>query len=176
MDKRGRRRNLNGWMLATLLLAGTHVGRAQTVSAVAKLDENRLYGTWYEVARLPNKRADAFELIAPGNKPNQLQLVDSCRTKKGFTDARNINANPQKKSSDARFKITTLWPFTRSYWVLALGPENEWALIGSPNHRNLWIFAKNPALKPELLADIEAKAAAEGFASAMLVLTPQNPQ
>ncbi len=162
-----------------LLLAGTPNVRGQTVSAVPKLDEPRILRTWYEVARFPNKRqkkciGDAVELIAPGEKKNELQLVDSCATKVGYPDVRNYTARPQDKSGDGKFKVTTHWPFTRKYWVLALGPDYEWALVGSPNHKDLWIFSKTRTLSPDVLAQIKAKASAEGFDAEKLVMTPQS--
>jgi apolipoprotein D and lipocalin family protein len=153
----------------------------QIVTAVPVLDQKQMQGTWYEVARLPNKReksciSDAVELIAPGNKANTLSLVDSCKTATEYNNVRNYTAKPQDKHKpgSGAFKITTLYPRTRKYWVLATGPAYEWTLIGSPDHKGLWIYSKTPMLDPETLSSIKAKAAAEGFAFGKLVASPQT--
>jgi apolipoprotein D and lipocalin family protein len=90
----------------------------------------------------------------------------------------NATAKPQDKKnpSDGRLKVMKLWPFTTKYWVLALGPDYGWSLVGSPNHKSLWIYSKSPTLAPDVLAQIEAQAAAEGYPVAKLVLTPQSGQ
>ncbi len=168
-------------LMAVLLLAvvpGLRAqGRFSAVTAVPKLDETRLLGTWYEQASLPFKRekrcvSNSIELIAPGGKPNQLQLVDACDTKQGYTDARNTSADAADKHGDGEFKVRTWVLFWRKYWVLALGPDYEWALIGSPNRKTLWVFSKARRLSPEVLAEIEAKGTAEGFVSSRLVAHP----
>jgi apolipoprotein D and lipocalin family protein len=153
--------------------------RAQSVSAVTTLDESRIQGTWYEIARYPYSKekrcvSDARELIAPGYKPNQLLLVDACRARLGDTETRDLTANAVSKNGGGEFKVRTFWPFWRKYWVLALSPDYSWTVLGSPNHKTLWVFSKTPALQPEVLAEIEAKGAAEGFPSSRLVMTPQT--
>ena len=165
--------------LSVLLLAVATALQGQTVSAVPSLDAKQLQGAWYEIARLPGKQekkciGDAIELVAQGEKANQLLLVDSCKTKNGYADVRNYTANPQDKRGDGEYKITTLWPFSRKYWVMAAAPDFSWTLIGSPNRKDLWVFSKQPTLSPEILTAIEAKAAAEGFATAKLISGPQS--
>jgi apolipoprotein D and lipocalin family protein len=172
---------MSGLGLLCLLLAAPQVSRAQTVSAVPTLDMNHFTGTWYEIARYPNKRQkecvkDTFTQIALADKPNQFQLVNACRTKTGDMDANDgTGKTHNKKSTDGRLKVSFLWPFYAQYWVLALGPNDEWALVGSPNHKTLWIFSKTRTMSPEVLTAIEAKAASEGFPTTKLVMTHQDP-
>lgn len=170
---------VSGVGLLCLLLAVSQGLRAQTVSVVPKLDLDRLTGAWYEVARYPNKREkhcvdQPMVLIAGGNKLNQLQLVNTCKTKNGDTDVRNGKGKQQDKSGDGKLKVSYLWPlwlFSTKYWVLALGPDYAWALVGSPNHKSLWVLSRTTSMRPEVLAEIEAKATAEGFDTAKLAVT-----
>jgi apolipoprotein D and lipocalin family protein len=167
-------------MMACVLLVGAREVRGQSVTAVPQFDLNRFTGTWYEMARLPNGRekecvSDVFELIALGDKPHTFQVVLSCMTKGGYTDARNANGKPQdKKSPDGRLKVSYLWPFSSKYWVLALGPKYEWALVGNPNHKELWLLSRTKTMMPEVLAEVEAKAAAEGFPVGKMVVVRQG--
>jgi len=167
--------------LIVVLAAGSPMLRAQTPTPVPKLDDDQMRATWYEIARLPNKReksciGDAFELIARGDSPNSLTWVASCKTKTAYINVHNTAARPQDKKNpnDGRLKVITIWPFTAKYWVLAVDHQLAWFLIGTPNHKKLWIYAKSPTLAPEVLAQIEAQATAEGYPSAKLVFGPQT--
>lgn len=170
---------LNVLLSICLLAAATPASRAQTVTPVPQSDLDRFVGTWYEIARYPNKRekkcvGNAFDLIARGEKSKHLLLVSSCAIGGGFLDVRNGTIKPQGKSGDGKLKVSFLWPFSTQFWVLALAPEQAWSLVGSPNHKNLWILSRTPLLSPEVLADIRAKAAAQGFAPDKLLMTPQT--
>jgi apolipoprotein D and lipocalin family protein len=162
---------------AVLLLAlppCATVAAAQTATAVPQLDLNRFMGTWYEVARYPIKPekscvADAMVLYALADKSTHFQVVDSCRTKDGSMNVRNANGKTSDKSGDGKLKVGSFFLFYKKYWVLAIGPDNDWALVGAPNHKTLWILSRTPVIKPENLALAESKAAAEGFPNAKLI-------
>ena len=180
MLKGMRRLAGGGVLLAGCLLSMVQAGHGQSsggqkVSAVAKLDMNRYMGNWYEVARLPNKAetdcvSDAIVLLAPASKPNRYMEVDSCLRKDGTTNARNGNMKPTDKSGDGRLKVSYLWPFYKKRWVLGVGENYEWALIGSPDHKTLWVLSRTAAAKPGAMAQIGAKAAANGFDVSKLVM------
>ncbi len=112
-------------------------------------------------------------LFALGDKANHIQLVTSCKTKAGYTDARNADGKAQDKLGDGKLKLG-IWPFSRKYWVLATEPDYQWSLVGSPNHKTLWIYSRKPVMSPDVLAEVRAKAASQGFALDKLVMTPQG--
>ncbi len=70
---------------------------------------------------------------------------------------------------DGKLKVSYLWPFSQKYWVLAVGPEYTWALVGNPNHKELWVLSRTETMNPEMLEEIKSKAAAEGFEGAKLI-------
>ncbi len=176
---KGMRKNFGIGFICLALLALPLVVEGQTVTPVPKLDLNKFTGTWYEMARYPNKRqkhctSDAIILIAKGDKTDHIQIVSSCETKTPYADVKNGTGKAQDKSGDGKLKVSYMWPFTSKYWVLAYGEDYSWTLIGSPNHKNLWILSKTPTMKPEVFTEIQAKATAEGFAPAKLVVTQQT--
>ena len=156
---------------------------AQTATPVQHLEQQQLVGGWFEIAHLPDKREKAcvgsgLEMITLADKDNHFLLVDSCRNKKGYTESRNLSARRDKGSTDGRLKISTLLWLTRPYWVLAMGPDQQWLLTGTPNHKELWIYAKTRDVSPEVMATIKAQAAAQGFATDKLQTTqqPKHPE
>ena len=158
-----------GGMLGCLVLAGTGLASAQSsVVAVPSLDLNRFTGTWYEVARLPAKSekkciGTPIALYALGDKPRRIQVVNSCPVKDGSTNLRNANGKTANKSGDGKLKVTYTWPFAQKQWVLATGTGYEWAVVGSPNHKSLWIFSRSVEMKPEAFAQAKSVAAGQGF-------------
>ena len=166
-------------ILFALLLASSHPAPAQTVTAVPKLDLNRVMLPWYEIAGYPVKAqkhclSDIMVLFALGDKPNTLQVVTSCKIKGDNSDYWNATGK-MGPAGDGTLRLRHLLILHTNYWVLALGADYEWALIGSPNHKSLWVLSKAAELSPDLLATIEAKAAAQGFDPTKLVKVSQQP-
>jgi apolipoprotein D and lipocalin family protein len=164
------------FLAATLALAAS----AQTAKPLSNLDDMQFRGPYYQIARLPDKHekscvSNAVEMVARADKLNQISMVDSCKTKSSYADVRNTKAKRQNKTqADGRFKITTLWPFTRKYWILATSPDYSWFLAGTPNHKNLWIYAKTPTLDDATLNQIKSLATANGYNLAKLISQPQD--
>lgn len=164
---------LIGWVLSAVLAAP-----AETAAAVPKLDLNRYMGTWYEIARYPVKIEkhcvdNGTVLYALGNKDRTFQVGMFCRMKGHVPNEWDANGK-MDKAGDGKLKITHIWPFSKKYWVLALGPSYEWALVGSPNHKSLWVLSRTPAMDPAVLSSIEATAAAQGFDATKLSTVPHG--
>jgi apolipoprotein D and lipocalin family protein len=165
-------------LLLAFLLSAATITAAQSVNAVPKLDLDRYMGTWYEVARYPAKPenhclSDAEVLYALGDKKNTFQVVISCTIKDNNSDFWNTKGKIDK-AGDGELKMSHFVLFSKKYWVLAIGQDYEWVLVGSPNHKSLWVLSRTTTLKPEVLAEIEAKAVEEGFQASKLKNMPQH--
>ena len=154
-------------------------------TAVTNLDETRLVGSWYEIARLPNRQqkactADSVELISRYDKPGSLEWLDACTVKGKYNQARNLYAHPVPKrnapggNGNGEYKVYTIFPFSKKYLILAVAPDNSWLLVGTPNHKELWIYAKSPVMTPEVLAAVKAQASGQGYPTGKLILQPQT--
>ena len=154
--------------LAFLLLGGkTQQAAAQTVTAVPKLDLNKYMGTWYELARLPDRaekkcEANVEVLYALGDKKGTFQMGTTCDLKDGTPDEYD-GTGKIDKAGDGRLKLSRLVLLSTPYWVLATGPAYEWALVGSPKHKTLWILSRTPTLDPAVMTQIKNTATAQGF-------------
>ena len=152
---------------------------AQTVTAVPRLDLNRYMGTWYEVARLPDKTEkkcvrNVRILYALGDKKGTFQMGTSCELKDGTPDDYDATGKMDKQG-DGRLKLNHLVLFSTPYWVLATGPAYEWALVGSPKHKTLWILSRTATLDPAVLAQLKEMATAQGFDLSKLITVSQAP-
>jgi apolipoprotein D and lipocalin family protein len=171
-------------MLKWLALGGLWVGllstgaNAQRVTPIASLDASKFLGTWFEIARLPNRvekkcMGSAFMMYAPDYKVGRFQIVDSCKRPDGTADVRNLSGRRADKSGDGKLKVITIWPF--KYWVIGTGPDYGWALLAAPNRKKLWVLSKTATLPADQLSAAEAMASAQGFNAGNLVMVLQSP-
>lgn len=175
-------RRSSGLALGLFVLAAAlspYTASAQKAHAAAKLDLNQLMGSWFEVARYPDKAerqcvSDAVVLYALGDKPGHFQLVASCVAKDNYTDARNSSGKVANKFGDGRLRLGWFWPFRSKYWVFAVDPGYQWALVGNPNHKALWILSRTPTIDSATLSLIESQASAQGFNPGKLIPIPQK--
>jgi apolipoprotein D and lipocalin family protein len=163
----GMREWVWGCAVAGMLGIAAQVGAAQRVKPVAKVDLNAITGTWFEMARLPDKAekhcaGDAMMIFALGDKKGRFQVVESCERKDGTKEVNNASGR-MSKFADGRLKVSHLWPFSDKRWVLAMGAGQEWVLLGNPNRKELWVLSKTETMTPEVLAQVEGMAAGMGF-------------
>ena len=167
-----------GVTIAVLMLGAQPGAMGQAASPLPSVDLNRFAGGWYEIARFPTKRekgciANVVDLVALADKQDHLTLVNSCKAKNDYTDVRNANIKAEKNSGGAKLKVTYIWPFSDKEWILALGPDYEWVLMGSPNHKALRVLSRTRDLSPDVLTMIRQKASSEGYAADKLLMTLQ---
>jgi apolipoprotein D and lipocalin family protein len=175
------KKSLTKFLAAATLLAALaipHPASAQAVSAIPKLDLTKFIASWYEVAGFPVKAqkhclSNLLVLYALGDKQNSFQLVTSCQIKDANPDYWNASGKLDPTGS-GRLTLRRLLIFHTGYWVIATGPSYEWALVGNPNRKSLWILSKTATLAPAVLAQVESTASAAGYNTAKLVQLPQH--
>ena len=169
----------SGLVFLGLVLSAGRIGVAQSVPAVPKLDLNRYMGVWYEVARYPVKQekncaSDGRILYALGDKKNSFQLGTFCEQKNG-TPGSWGSSGKMGKTGDGRLKLSRLFILHSKYYVMATGSDYDWALVGTPNHKSLWILSRTATLPAETLTQIESTASGAGFKTDKLVHVEQHP-
>ncbi len=128
---------------------GNELPPLQTVSHV---DLHRYVGLWYEIDRYPNsfqkgcQGSTAMYTVRPDGK---IDVINSCRDEQ---DGRLREAKGRAwvvdKTSNARLKVSFFWPFLGDYWIIDLGLEYEYAVVGTPNRQYLWILNPHPGNAP----------------------------
>jgi len=149
------------------------------VTAVPQLDFGKFAGSWYEIARYPVKRekncaADTLVMFTVSEKARKFDAVRSCTTKDDTADAANLVGKMEDKAGDGKLRVGPFWPFYARFWVLAVGPEYDWALIGDPKRKTLWVLSRKTTLGDPEMAAAKGKAQAEGFDVGKLVMVRQG--
>lgn len=163
-------------LLAVSLLAAC--GTPQTpLPTVASVELDRYYGTWYEIALLPNRFqamcvSDTQALYRP--EDGHVSVLNQCRTADGTIKQAEGIAKPVADSKGAKLRVSFFRPFYGDYWILELDPDYRWALIGEPGRTYAWILARQPSLDAATLEHLLARAAALGFDREAFVRTPHG--
>ena len=163
-------------VITTMVLAGmAAVDRKGELAVVGAVDLSRYAGRWYEIARLPNrfekKCADSVTATYTLRSDGKVEVVNRCRKANGeYTTARG-KAKIVDKKTNAKLKVTFFWPFYGDYWILDLGPNYEYAVVGAPNRDYLWILSRTPQLDEQLYQRLLREMATRGFATDRMIRT-----
>jgi lipocalin/uncharacterized protein YbjT (DUF2867 family) len=179
----GARRLGPRWPAAALALAAAAASAAPVVHAQAStsaevrsvpfVDLNRYIGGWFEIARYPNR----FQRTCLGDvrasyarRPDgRLDVVNRCRTADGIIEARGIaRVVDGRTSSRLKVRFAPAWlsalPFVwGDYWIIGLGDDYSWAVVGSPDRDYLWMLARTPRLDDQRIEAARSAARANGF-------------
>jgi apolipoprotein D and lipocalin family protein len=153
------------------------------VKAISGLDLNRYLGRWYEITRLPLKWEDetASDITATYslNEHGNIRVDNRCFDEDG-QPSQSIGEATPVDDTNAKLKVTFLpefirWiPFTSGdYWVLKLDPDYKVALVGTPDHKNLWLLAREPSLPMDVQDEYLHAARVQGFDLTPLI-TPRH--
>jgi len=165
-------------MVASTLLAGATGGSPKDeLEVVASVDLSRYVGQWYEIARLPNrfekKCADSVTATYTLRPDGKIEVVNRCRKATGEFTMANGKAKIVEQKTNAKLKVTFFWPFSGDYWILDLGPNYEYAVVGDPSRNYLWILSRTPQIDEALYQQLLAKMAARGFQTGRMIRTIQ---
>lgn len=154
----------------------------QTVSSV---DLKQYSGTWYEIARYPNK----FQDQCVGNttatytikKENKIEVLNQCVKENGTVDKAKGEARIIDKNTNAKLEvrfapkflsfISAVWG---DYWIIDLDENYKYAAIGDPKREYFWILSREPQLDDMTYQNILRRAETKGFNPAKVIKTPQK--
>jgi apolipoprotein D and lipocalin family protein len=169
-------------VLASLLSATTNAAAApdRPLETVPHVELQRYAGTWYEIAAYPQRfekgctgTTATYTLRADG----QVEVVNRCArdSLNGHVTVAKGHAHVVDERTNARLKVSFFWPFWGDYWIIDLGRDYEYAVVGNPSRKYLWILSRTPAMGPTVYDGILARLRAQGYDTARLVRTLQAP-
>jgi len=147
-----------------------------TLEVVAQVDIQKYLGKWYEVARLPTPfqegctETTATYSLLPNGK---VTVLNEC-IKKGRPKKAKGTAKVVDKTTGAKLKVTFFWPFYADYWIIKLAENYEYAVVGTPNRKYLWILCRTPQMREMLLLELVEFAKSMGFDMDELIRTRQT--
>ena len=168
---------LMGAGCSTTTTARLHLPELQTAPRV---DLGRYVGTWYEIASFPQsfqRGCTATTATYTLRGDGQIDVVNRCR--KGSPDGPDKVAKGRARivdpSSNAKLEVSFFGPFWGDYWIIDLGADYEYAVVGHPGRDYLWILSRAPTMKAEVYEAILQRLAAQGYETNRLVRTVHGP-
>ncbi len=157
------------------MLATTTNASLQTTSFV---DLGRYVGTWYEIARFPNRfqRNCIGDVTAEYTRRSdgKIAVVNTCKKSNGALSQARGTAKIADSATNSKLKVTFFWPFYGDYWILDFAPDYSYAIIGEPKRKYLWILSRTPIMDSALYEKLLQRIAAMGYDPKKLVKTPQS--
>ena len=148
------------------------------LEVVESVDLERYLGRWYEIASYPawfQRNCTATTADYSLREDGLIEVVNSCR--KGSLDGKLKQAKGRAKVVDAetnaKLKVSFFGPFWGPYWIIDLDPDYQWAVVGGPKRKYLWILSRTPQMNQELYDEIVARLPTKGYDPAGLNRTPQ---
>jgi len=149
------------------------------LKTVSYVDINQYLGKWYEIARFDHgfEKNCVAATATYSLRPNgTLNVINQChantvngpiRTAKGIAKI----ADP---TTNAKLNVTFFWPFYGKYWIIDLGANYEYAVIGHPNRNYLWILSRTPHLDQAVLEGILQRLVNQNYDLSKLIMPPQQ--
>ena len=181
------------WCAAALAVAAWGVAAQTTatpaplppVSTIATLDVPRYMGTWYEVAKFPNR----FQAKCVANTrarylaqtDGSVQVLNSCVTADGSTiDALGraiqvgATTSPKLQVRFAPAWLSWLPQVWGDYWVIDLDADYQLAAVSDSKREYLWVLSRTPQINDKAYGALMERLKAQHFEVEKLERTTQT--
>ena len=182
-----------GLAAASLQLASLKVAAQTTaapaalppVATIAALDVPRYMGTWYEIAKFPNR----FQAKCTANTRAQyvaqtdgsVQVLNSCTTANGSTLDALGQAHQVGAATSAKLKVrfAPAWlswlPMVwGDYWVIDLDADYQLAAVSDAKREYLWVLSRTPQVNAKAYDTLLSRLNAQHFDVQKLERTAQT--
>ena len=140
---------------------------AQDLPTVDKVDLSKYTGVWYEIARLPNNFEEGLECVTATytlKKNGKIQVLNKgYSARKGKYKTAKGTALVPEPAYPGRLKVTFFWPFYGNYYIMALDEDYQYALVGDPSRKYLWVLARSKSLDEPIYRELLDHAKNMGF-------------
>ena len=169
--------------VSAIAIVVAHGQDSRPLATVAKVDLTRYAGLWHEIARIPNRfqtrcawgvTAD-YAVRADG----RINVVNRCYDGSGKVEEAQGLARVEDTASNARLKVSFFsilgWrPVWGDYWIIGLGDNYEYALVGAPGRNYGWILARERKLDESTLKKIFTQLREQGYDPERFQMTRQE--
>jgi apolipoprotein D and lipocalin family protein len=150
------------------------------LKTVEYVDVVRYMGTWFEIAKFPQR----FEKGLVGVTANYALLPNGKvrvlnRGYKGDFNGKLKTAKGKAwivdTATNAKLKVSFFWPFAGNYWIIELGKNYEYVVVGDESRKYLWILSRTPQMDEAVYNELLRRVQDKGFDISKLEKNPQKP-
>jgi len=146
------------------------------LEVVPRVELGKYLGKWYEIAHLPARFQEGCSDTTATytlSKDGGISVLNEC-VRNGKVKRAKGRAKVVDKSSGAKLKVTFFRPFYGDYWIIKLGNDYDYAVVGTPNRKYLWILSRTPQMDDNLLSQLIEFAKSKGFKVENLIKTSHS--
>ncbi|PKL75559.1 MAG: hypothetical protein CVV27_14740 [Candidatus Melainabacteria bacterium HGW-Melainabacteria-1] len=154
------------------------VHNRDSLQSAPGVDLSRFCGKWFEIAHFPGKHEDVAGMtltytLQPDNSLDVLlSYHDHDLSGPEHTQRKHIwIAEPDNRS---HLKKQVIGPIGTDYWILEIGKNYEYAVLGTPSRKHLWILSRTPKLEASCYESIVERMQEQGFDTSKLLMVPQD--
>lgn len=165
-------------MLSIMMTLAMGAGLAN--QPVPQLDLERYDGKWHEIAHLPmffqRKCVDSITATYTPLPDGKLEVLNACRTREGtFDESQGVARPVAGKPGALQVRFAPDWlgwlPMVwADYWVVEVDPDYQWAVVGGPSQKYLWVLSRSSSMDRALFEQIRQRAAQRGYPVERLVM------
>jgi apolipoprotein D and lipocalin family protein len=165
--------------VATMVFTGEAMAQDKPpLNVVDSVDLQRYLGKWYEIASYPawfqkgcTGSTAEYSLLPDG----KIRVVNRCRKKSldGPLKESKGKAEVVDAVTNAKLKVWFFWPFKGNYWIIELDNGYQWAVVGEPKRKYLWILSRKPTMEEKVYQDILSRLPQKGYDPGRLQRTAQ---
>jgi apolipoprotein D and lipocalin family protein len=164
--------------VAMMILASCRVTETEMLPplrVVGHVDLNRYAGEWYEIARYPHR----FQEGCVGSKATyslddgRIVVVNECYEQTSAGTLRSVKGSARvvDRETNAKLKVTFFWPFAGDYWIIDLDDKYQYAVVGHPTRKYLWILSRTQEMDEQVYQDILMRLREQRYDTAKLIRT-----
>lgn len=152
----------------------------KTLTTVRDVDINKYSGKWYEIARLPNSFEKGLVCVTANygmRDDGKISVINAGRKEDDISKVKSVQGKAwvPDKNEPGRLKVQFFWPFAGGYYIFHLDQENyQYALVGNPSRKFLWILARTPKIEESLYQELLDIARKNEFAIEKLIKVRQD--
>jgi apolipoprotein D and lipocalin family protein len=147
-----------------------------SLEVVPHVELEKYLGKWYEIAHLPAKFQEGCDETTATytlSKDGSISVLNQSK-KNGKMKQAKGKAKVVDKNSNAKLKVTFFWPFYGDYWIIKLGNNYEYSVVGTPNRKYLWILSRTRQMDDKLYSQLIEYVKSKGFDVNKLIKTLQK--
>ncbi|MBN2371866.1 MAG: lipocalin family protein [Vicinamibacteria bacterium] len=142
--------------------------RLPELRTVPHVDLDRYVGTWYDIASFPQR----FQRGCAGTTATytirddgMIDVLNRCHdgSLAGKERSARGRARVVDRSTNAKLKVSFFRPFWGDYWIVDLGPDYEYAVVGHPSRDYLWILSRTPSMDGAVYEEILGRLREQGY-------------
>jgi apolipoprotein D and lipocalin family protein len=166
-------------LIAALASGAVTCGSDPPLDVASRVDLSRFQGKWYEIARLPRTtQTDCHGTTAfyAQGSDGTLSFVNQCNVGGTTGPLKTVSMSAKVPDQTVPAKLALdVGGYTGDYWILEVGSNYEYAVVGHPSRLYFWVLSRTPTLDPATMQGVLDRAQSNHFDTTQIQYTPQPP-